>query len=126
LWKVILAFRILTVGIAIEGYSPSEKKTLGYIYPDDFSITGPSSYTITMKNQRKNFAPVTPFATDHGAWDLYGQTLNEGDFGWEYEKTYQMVFPDIFHVSAVATTGTQGTRLATTRMDVRISHPPIT
>lgn len=64
------------VGIVIEGYSPSKKKTLGCVYLDDFSITGPAAYTIDMKKQRKNFASITPFATDHGAWDLYGQTLN--------------------------------------------------
>lgn len=64
------------VGIVIEGYSPSKKKSLGLIYLDNFTITGPSAYTIDIKKQRKNFNSITPFATDHGAWDLYGQTLN--------------------------------------------------
>lgn len=64
------------VGIVIEGYSPSKKKTLGCIYLDDFSITGAARYTIDMKKQRKNFASVTPFSVDHGAWDMYGGTLN--------------------------------------------------
>lgn len=64
------------VGIVIEGYSPSKKKSLGLIYLDDFAITGPSAYTIDIKKQKKEFGCVTPFATDHGAWDLYGKTLN--------------------------------------------------
>lgn len=64
------------VGIVIEGYSPSKKKSLGLIYLDDFTISGPSAYTIDIKKQQKNFNSITPFATDHGAWDLYRQTLN--------------------------------------------------
>lgn len=64
------------VGIVIEGYSPSKKKTLGLIYLDDFTITGPSAYTIDIKKQKKEFGCVTPFSTDHGAWDLYGGTMN--------------------------------------------------
>ena len=64
------------VGIVIEGYSPAKKKSLGLIYLDDFAITGPSAYTIDIKKQKKEFGCVTPFATDHGAWDLYGKTLN--------------------------------------------------
>lgn len=61
------------VGIVIE-VTPS-RKSLGLIYLDDFAITGPSAYTIDIK-QKKEFGCVTPFATDHGAWDLYGKTLN--------------------------------------------------
>lgn len=64
------------VGIVIEGYSPSKKKSLGLIYLDDFSVTGKAAYTIDIKKQKKNFDSVTPFATDHGAWDLQGGTLN--------------------------------------------------
>lgn len=64
------------VGIVIEGYSPSKKKTLGAIYLDEFSITGKSAYRIDIKKQKKNFDAVTPFATDHGAWDLYEGNLN--------------------------------------------------
>lgn len=64
------------VGIVIEGYSPAKQKSLGLIYMDDFSITGNAAYTIDMNKQKKNFDSVTPFATDHGAWDLYGGTLN--------------------------------------------------
>ena len=42
----------------------------------DSSITGPAAYTIAMAKQKKNFAAITPFSMDHGAWDLYGGTLN--------------------------------------------------
>lgn len=64
------------VGILLESYSPSKFKTLGAVYLDEFTISGKSSYTIAMKKQQKNFGSITPFSTDHGAWDLYGGTLN--------------------------------------------------
>ncbi len=63
------------VGIVIEGYS-KEVKTLGVVYLDDFTVRGPAAYSIDMKKQRKEFASITPFAVNHGAWDLYGGTLN--------------------------------------------------
>lgn len=58
------------VGVVIEGYSPSKAKTLAAIYLDQFSVTGDSQYTISMEKQRKEFGTVTPFSTDHGAWDV--------------------------------------------------------
>ena len=64
------------VGIILEGYAPSKNKTLGNVYLDEFRISGKAKYTIDPGKQMKNFASVTPFATDHGAWDLYGGTLN--------------------------------------------------
>ena len=64
------------VGILLESYSPAKFKTLGMVYLDEFSITGKSAYTIDMSKQKKNFNSITPFAIDHGAWDLYGGTLN--------------------------------------------------
>lgn len=57
------------VGIIIEGYSPSKSKTLGVLYLDELRIAGNSSYTISIEKQRKDFGNITPFATDHGAWD---------------------------------------------------------
>ena len=63
------------VGIVLEGYS-KEVKTLGMVYLDNFSVTGKAAYTIDMKKQKKEFASITPFAVNHGAWDLYGGTLN--------------------------------------------------
>lgn len=64
------------VGIVLEGYSNMATKTLGVVYMDEFRITGKSTYSIRMAKQKKNFAAITPFSTDHGAWDLYGGTLN--------------------------------------------------
>ena len=64
------------VGILLESYSPAKFKTLGMVYMDEFSITGKASYTIATAKQKKNFASITPFSTDHGAWDLLGGTLN--------------------------------------------------
>lgn len=58
------------VGIILEGYSPSKAKTLGAIYLDEFSIVGESQYTISMEKQRKELGTVTPFAVDHGAWEI--------------------------------------------------------
>lgn len=64
------------VGIVLEGYAPGKNKTLGNIYIDEFRIFGKANYSIDTGKQQKNFASVTPFSTDHGAWDLYGGTLN--------------------------------------------------
>lgn len=58
------------VGIVLEGYSISKAKTLGAVYLDDFSITGDSAYTISLAKQRKEFGTITPFAADHGAWEI--------------------------------------------------------
>ena len=64
------------VGIVLEGYAPASFKTLGKVYLDEFTIQGKSAYTIDIKKQKKDFAAITPFSLDHGAWDLYGGTLN--------------------------------------------------
>ncbi len=64
------------VGIVVEGYAPASAKTLGMIYLDEFTIRGKSACTIAIAKQKKDFASVTPFSVDHGAWDLYGGTLN--------------------------------------------------
>lgn len=64
------------VGIVVEGDTLHEKKSLAVIYMDHFIIHGPSSYTIDMRKQKKEFCSITPFSTDHGAWDLHGGALN--------------------------------------------------
>lgn len=64
------------VGIILEGYSPAKFKTLGRVFLDEFTISGKSDYTIDTGRQVKNFNSITPFSTDHGAWDLYNKTLN--------------------------------------------------
>lgn len=64
------------VGVVLESYSPSSMKTLGMVYLDEFRITGKSAYSIDLAKQKKNFASITPFSTDHGAWSLYDGRLN--------------------------------------------------
>lgn len=58
------------VGIVLEGWSPAKAKTLAVVYMDDFSVTGDSCYSIDFGKQRKEFGQITPFAMDHGAWEL--------------------------------------------------------
>lgn len=64
------------VGIVLEGYSPASMKTLGMVYLDEFTITGKSRYSIDISKQRKSFAAITPFSTDHGAWSIMDGQLN--------------------------------------------------
>ena len=64
------------VGIVLESYSPASMKTLGMVYLDEFRITGKSAYSIDLTKQKKNFASITPFSTDHGAWNLYEGKLH--------------------------------------------------
>ncbi|SFG43247.1 ADP-ribosylglycohydrolase family protein [Oribacterium sp. WCC10] len=85
------------VGFVLEGYSPAKSKTLAAVYIDEFKISGKANYTIDTSKQKKNFASVTPFSTDHGAWDLYGGTLNlmrnEPAFAYTgnyYAKDYEL------------------------------------
>ncbi len=85
------------VGIILESTTPKAFRTLGNVYLDEFKITGKSSYSIDISKQKKEFAAVTPFSTDHGAWTLYGGTLNlmrnEPSFAYTgnyYAKDYQI------------------------------------
>lgn len=64
------------VGIVIEGYSIAKAKTLGFLYLDEFSITGKSKYTVKIAKQRKEFGTITPFSVDHGAWGKDGDALS--------------------------------------------------
>ena len=74
------------VGVVLEGYAPASMKTLGKVYLDEFTIRGKSAYTIDMAKQRKNFAAITPFSMDHGAWSLADGALhlmrNEPSFAY--------------------------------------------
>ena len=62
------------IGIVLEGYDKT--KFLGTVYLDEFTVRGRAEYTIAIKKQCKNFAAITPFSMDGGAWDVYGGTLN--------------------------------------------------
>ena len=88
------------VGFVLEGYSNTKERTMGTVYMDEFSITGKANYSIAIAKQNPNFASVTPFSTDHGAWDLYGGTLNlmrQGEAfaytGSYYAKDYSISAP---------------------------------
>ena len=83
------------VGVVLEGYAPASWKTLGKVYLDEFTIRGKSAYTIDMSKQRKNFAAITPFSMDHGAWSIQDGALhlmrNEPSFAYTgnyYAKDY--------------------------------------
>lgn len=58
------------IGIVIEGYSTQKAKSLGVIYVDSMDITGKSKYSIDFRKQKKEFGTITPFAVNHGAWDV--------------------------------------------------------
>lgn len=58
------------VGFVLEGASPGKAKTLGFLYMDDFSITGDYRQNITLAKQKKNFGELSPFSTNHGATNL--------------------------------------------------------
>lgn len=64
------------IGIVIEGYSTQKAKSLGVIYVDSMDITGKAKYSIDFSKQKKELGTVTPFAVNHGAWDLEDGNLS--------------------------------------------------
>ena len=58
------------VGLVVEGDTPTTVKTLGKLYLDEFRVYGKAEYSIDMNKQRKELATVTPFAVNHGAWEI--------------------------------------------------------
>ena len=64
------------VGFLLESYTRTSEKTLAMVYLDEFRVSGKADYRIDMKKQRRSFAAVTPFSTDHGAWTLEDGKLN--------------------------------------------------
>lgn len=58
------------IGIMVLSNTPSKSRTAGCIYLDDFTVTGRQIYTISFQKQKKEFGTVTPFAVDHGAWEI--------------------------------------------------------
>jgi ADP-ribosylglycohydrolase len=58
------------IGLIFEGNSPEKNKDLGCLYIDHFRSYGKARYTIAMEKQCKEFASITPFSHNHGAWDL--------------------------------------------------------
>ncbi len=64
------------VGIILTANTPSKSRTLGVVYLDDFRVEGPQDYRICMAKQRKEFGTVTPFAADHGTWEIFEDRLS--------------------------------------------------
>jgi ADP-ribosylglycohydrolase len=58
------------IGLIFEGNSPEKNKDLGCLYIDRFKAEGKARYTIAMEKQCKEFASITPFSHNHGAWEL--------------------------------------------------------
>ncbi len=58
------------IGLLFEANSPDKNKDMGCLYIDDFSVTGKASYTIDISKQKKEFASITPFSHNHGAWEI--------------------------------------------------------
>jgi ADP-ribosylglycohydrolase len=58
------------IGLIFEGNSPDKNKDLGCLYIDHFTVTGKARYTIALEKQCKEFASITPFSHNHGAWEL--------------------------------------------------------
>lgn len=58
------------VGIVVEGDTPTTVKTLGKLYLDEFRVFGKADYSIDLYKQKKELATVTPFAVNHGAWEI--------------------------------------------------------
>jgi hypothetical protein len=58
------------IGLIFEGNSPEKNKDLGCLSIEHFKVDGKARYTIAMEKQGKEFASVTPFSHNHGAWEL--------------------------------------------------------
>ncbi len=64
------------VGISLESNSRIRAYDYGFLYLDDFSITGKAKYTIKMDKQKPEFRTITPFSINHGAWDIEDDNLS--------------------------------------------------
>ena len=64
------------IGLLLEADPLADGETAGILYLDEFNVFGPASYSIAIKKQKKEFAAITPFSMDHGAWDLYEGALH--------------------------------------------------
>ncbi|MHB1394065.1 MAG: ADP-ribosylglycohydrolase family protein [Clostridia bacterium] len=58
------------IGLLFEANSPDKNRDFVCLYIDDFSITGKASFTIDISKQKKEFASITPFSHNHGAWEI--------------------------------------------------------
>ncbi len=58
------------IGLLFEANSPAKNKDFGCLYIDDFKISGKSNYSIAIEKQKMEFASITPFSHNHGAWEI--------------------------------------------------------
>ncbi|NCC63455.1 MAG: ADP-ribosylglycohydrolase family protein [Spirochaetia bacterium] len=58
------------IGLLFEANSPVKNRDFGVLHLSHFSVAGLSCYTIDLAQQSREFASITPFSHNHGAWDL--------------------------------------------------------
>ena len=63
------------VGFIIESASRDKQKLLGNLYLREFRVFGKSRYTLSMAKARREFAAITPFSMDGGAWTAENGSL---------------------------------------------------
>lgn len=64
------------IGISLVSNSRIRAYDYGYLYLDDFKISGKATYSIDMRKQTSEFRTITPFSINHGAWDIEDDNLN--------------------------------------------------
>ncbi|GAB6109424.1 ADP-ribosylglycohydrolase family protein [Fusibacter bizertensis] len=63
------------IGLVFESNSPAKNKDFGCLYIDAFRIYGKAHYTIDYTKQTYEFASITPFSHNHGAWCINGERM---------------------------------------------------
>lgn len=58
------------VGLLFEANSPAKNRDFGVLHLQYFRVSGKADYTIDVGKQIKEFASITPFSHNHGAWEL--------------------------------------------------------
>ena len=58
------------VGLILDANSPAKNRDFGCLYIDRFKVSGKAHYTIEIAKQAKEFASITPFSHNLGAWEL--------------------------------------------------------
>lgn len=65
------------VGIVLESNSPAKFRDFGVLYISSFSVSGNSEYSIDFSLSKKEFASITPFSHNHGAWEIVDGKMEE-------------------------------------------------
>jgi ADP-ribosylglycohydrolase len=61
------------IGLVFESNSPPKFSDFGVLRINKFTVSGKADYTIAMNKQSKEFASITPFSHNHGAWELVSE-----------------------------------------------------